>query len=459
MLQIYNTLTRQKELFKPINANKIGLYVCGITVYDYCHLGHARTYVAFDIIIRYLQTLGYAVNYIRNITDIDDKIINRAKQNNEPFTQLTARFIQAMHEDFTALNILPATAEPRATDYIDAMISLIKTLIAKNLAYVGDNGDVYYSVAKFTNYGCLAHQDLEKLQSGSRVAVSDAKQEPLDFVLWKLSNADEPAWQSPWGMGRPGWHIECSAMALKCLGNTFDLHGGGFDLTFPHHENEIAQSEGATGEKFVNHWLHVGFLQIDKEKMSKSLGNFSTIREVLAQWPAEVLRYFLTSSHYRGPLNYSLSALENAKAALSRLYIAIRGFKAVDLPENASYQTRFYAAMNDDFNTAEALAVLFDLAREINRLRTENELAAASHAALLRKLANILGLLNNDPEHFLQQVDASIDKNAIESLIEQRNAARKAKDWAQADFFRKQLTDLGIVIEDSVQGTTWRKLD
>lgn len=458
MLKIYNTLSRQKEPFQSMVPGKVNLYVCGVTVYDYCHLGHARAYVAFDVINRYLQASGYEVNYIRNITDIDDKIIQRAAQNQEDYTALTARFINAMHEDFSALNILAPNAEPRATGYIQEMIELIHQLLQKGYAYVGGNGDVYYSVAKFPSYGCLAHQDLDKLQAGSRVTVAEAKQAALDFVLWKLSTASEPGWNSPWGRGRPGWHIECSAMSLKCLGETFDIHGGGFDLTFPHHENEIAQSEAATGKRFVNTWMHVGFLQIDKEKMSKSLGNFFTIRDVLATWPSEVLRYFLISSHYRGPLNYSELALKNAEAALTRLYTAIRGLShSTEIPTDTVYEEQFYKAMDDDFNTAEALAVLFELAREINRLKTHDEKTAIQYASLMRKLAGILGILNEDAEGFLKQ-DATADQQIIESLIAERNNARANKDWATADKVRQQLTDMGIVLEDSAQGTLWRKI-
>ncbi len=456
MLKIYNTATRQKEVFKPLIPGKVSLYVCGMTVYDYCHLGHARTQIAFDVVYRYLQSLDYDINYILNITDIDDKIIQRAEQNQESYTQLTERFIQAMHEDLTALNILAPRQEPRATESIADIIILIQTLVDKGVAYVSANGDVYYAVAKFPHYGCLGHQDLDKLRAGARVAVADAKRDPLDFVLWKLAKEHEPAWDSPWGAGRPGWHIECSAMSLKCLGAPFDIHGGGFDLTFPHHENELAQSEAATGKKFVNTWMHVGFLQVAKEKMSKSLGNFFTIREVLNDWPAEILRYFLISSHYRGPLNYSVAALENAKAALTRLYTALRGLPEVEPIRDTAYQAQFKRAMDDDFNTPEALACLFDLVREINRLRVEDVTLAAAHAALLRQLGGILGLLTQQPETFLQHYQQAMRPSDIDALIAQRTQARQNKDWATADQLRQQLSALGIILEDGAQGTTWR---
>lgn len=458
MLKIYNTLTRQKEVFKPLKSGKVGLYVCGVTVYDYCHLGHARAYIAFDFIHRYLKASGYEVNYIRNITDIDDKIIARAEQLHEPFDKLAERYTAAMHEDFAALNILPPTQEPRATEFIAEMIQLIQILLDKGFAYIAANGDVYYAVTKFPQYGCLAHQDLDKLQAGSRIAVADVKQNPLDFVLWKLAKDNEPAWDSPWGKGRPGWHIECSAMSLQCLGANFDIHGGGFDLTFPHHENEIAQSEAATGEKFVNTWMHVGFLQIDKEKMSKSLNNFFTIREVLAAWPAEVLRYFMIASHYRGPLNYSIEGLENAHAALTRLYTALRGLPEAAPAANSPYLTQFNAAMDDDFNTPEALAVLFELAREINRLREHDLTQAAAHGALLRHLGGIMGILSLSPDTFLQQGNSS-DAEQIEQLIRERNFARSNKDWNTADKIRQQLSEMGIILEDNAQGTTWRKIN
>jgi cysteinyl-tRNA synthetase len=465
MLQIYNTLTKQKENFQPLVPGQIGLYVCGMTVYDYCHIGHARVLVSFDVVTRYLRSRGYDVTYIRNVTDIDDKIIQRAQKNNESVPELTARFIAAMHEDTELLGVLPPTKEPKATNHILEMVLLIQTLIDKGYAYVASNGDVYYAVHQFKKYGCLAHQDPDQLRSGARVAVVDIKKDPLDFVLWKLAKPGEPTWDSPWGKGRPGWHIECSAMSMDCLGQHFDIHGGGFDLIFPHHENEIAQSEAATEKQFVNTWMHVGFLQIDKEKMSKSLGNFFTIRDVLAQWPAEVVRYFLMSGHYRSPLNYSTDALENAHAALTRFYTSLRGLPTTDvILEDTDYEKRFSAAMDDDFNMPDALAVLFDVVREINRQRDLNDIATASKlGGLLRRLSGILGLLNQDPEAFLQLTvgapisAATMTPADIELAINARLQARQNKNWAEADRIRDELLNQGIVLEDSSQGTIWRR--
>ncbi len=466
MLQIYNTLTKRKEEFVPIQQGKIGIYVCGITVYDYCHIGHARLFAAFDVIVRYLRASGYDVNYVRNITDIDDKIINRAHQNKESFTDLTERFINAFHEDLDTLNILRADNEPRATAYMYEMISLIQKLIDKGIAYVGSNGDVYYAVNKFPQYGELAHQDVDKLRSGARVAITEAKEDPLDFVLWKLAKPGEPHWNSPWGEGRPGWHIECSAMSIKCLGEHFDIHGGGFDLVFPHHQNEIAQSEGATDHQFVNTWMHVGFVTVNKEKMSKSLGNFFTIRDVIKQYPPEVIRYFLIGSHYRSPLNYSTELLDNAKSALERLYLTLRGFEITDVkPGDNSiaqpFKDRFNDAMNDDFNTPIAIAVLFDMVREINRLRTENSVDANILAHELKNLAGILGILQQSPDEFLQDgINISEPKEfeqQINDLIIARNQARADKNWKLADELRDQLAQLGIIIEDGATGTTWRR--
>ncbi|MFU8797444.1 MAG: cysteine--tRNA ligase [Gammaproteobacteria bacterium] len=467
MLQIYNTLTKQKESFKPLAAGQVGLYVCGMTVYDYCHLGHARVLVTFDVITRYMRSIGYKINYIRNITDIDDKIIQRAHENQESVSELTARFIAAMHEDEKKLGILPPSQQPRATDNIPAMLELIQTLLNKKHAYIADNGDVYYAVHQFTSYGCLGHLDIENLRSGARVAVSETKKDPLDFVLWKLAKPGEPTWDSPWGKGRPGWHIECSAMSMTTLGQTFDIHGGGFDLIFPHHENEIAQSEGASGKTFVKTWMHVGFLQMDKEKMSKSLGNFFTIRDVLAKWPAEIVRYFLLSGHYRSPLNYSEAALENAHAALTRFYTALRGLPMKEVPDPhvmncvpTHYEQRFHHAMDDDFNTPDALAVLFDLAREINRHRDP------ILGALLRKLGGILGLLNQDPELFLQTTVGVADfakasaliSTEIEKFIQTRFIARQNKNWVESDRIRDELLQQGIILEDTSEGTTWRRV-
>ncbi len=468
MLQIYNTLTHQKELFKPINEGKVNIYVCGMTVYDYCHLGHARSLVAFDVVTRYLRAQGYDVTYVRNITDVDDKIIARANANAEPIDNLTERFIAAMHEDEVRLGILPPDHEPRATQSMAEIIKMIQALIENDYAYPAENGDVYFRVKKFADYGKLAHKNIDELLIGARVDITDVKQEPLDFVLWKAAKPDEPYWDSPWGQGRPGWHIECSAMSTTQLGNHFDIHGGGADLQFPHHENEIAQSQGASGEQFVNTWMHVGFLRINSQKMSKSLGNFFTIRDVLDKYPAEIVRYFLLSSHYRSPLDFSDQALDNARAALQRFYTCLRGL-TVPAVDDAAHQfaqefvTRFFDVMNDDFNTPEALAVLFDMVSTINRLRTEGEDAKALQlAAVLCEQAGILGLLEQDPEAFLQTgagVEvAEIDKAEIEQLIAARKQARKDKDWAQADRIRDDLHAKGIELEDGPDGTIWRRV-
>jgi len=460
-LHIHNSLTGKKEPLIPIAPGKIGMYVCGMTVYDYCHLGHARVMVVFDVVARYLRTLGYNVTYVRNITDIDDKIIKRAAENNEPIDVLTQRFIDAMHEDERALGVLPPDIEPRATDSIDGIVKLVQTLIEKGYAYHANNGDVYYDVSRFEHYGALSGKRLEDLRAGSRVDVDEAKDDPLDFVLWKSAKPGEPSWPSPWGNGRPGWHIECSAMSCHSLGEHFDIHGGGMDLKFPHHENEIAQSEAATGHKFVNVWMHNGFVQVDNEKMSKSLGNFFTVRDVLKHYKPEVVRYFILSSHYRGPLHYSTEHLNNAKAALERFYMALRGFNAEAVGEapEAGYEQRFNAAMDDDFNTAEALAVLFDLVREINRLRIEDPVQAARLAATLRNTAAVLGLLQSDPEAFLKETGTVTGLVAaeIERLILQRNAARFNKDWKESDRIRDWLKDQGILLEDGAAGTTWRR--
>lgn len=460
MLYIYNTLTRQKELFKPIVPGKASMYVCGMTVYDYCHIGHGRLFVVYDVVARYLRSQGYQVTYVRNITDIDDKIIKRANENGEPYTAVVERFVQATHEDERALSVLPQDFEPRATQYIEQIIAMTQTLLDKGYAYVADNGDVYYHVKHFADYGQLAHQNLEKLRAGARVEVTDAKRDPLDFVLWKLSKPNEPQWDSPWGKGRPGWHIECSAMALQLLGQNFDIHGGGADLIFPHHQNELAQSEAVTGTKFVNYWMHLGMVQVNREKMSKSLGNFFTIRDVLAKYPAEVLRYFMIASHYRSPVNYSLENLDSARAALERLYTTLRGLAVADATPAADqeYSKRFNQAMNDDFNTPEALAVMFDLAREINRLRDENLMEDATRlGAQLKKLGEILGILTQDPELFLKAGSSEQDIEYIEKLIEARNIARKNKNWTESDRLRNELAQMGIILEDSPQGTLWRR--
>jgi cysteinyl-tRNA synthetase len=462
MLTIYNTLTRQKETFTPIEPGKARMYVCGMTVYDYCHLGHARVMVVFDIVARYLRHLGYDVTYVRNVTDIDDKIIKRANDNGEPYTALTERFIDAMHADERALGVLPPDVEPRATRSIADMLSMIQTLIDRGYAYVGGNGDVFYAVAKFQGYGQLSGKNLDDLRAGERVDVDEAKRDPLDFVLWKMAKPGEPYWESPWGQGRPGWHIECSAMSTCCLGNHFDIHGGGMDLQFPHHENEIAQSEGATGEKFVNLWMHNGFVRVNEEKMSKSLGNFFTVREILGRYRPEAVRFFILNSHYRSPLNYCDENLDEANAALTRLYTALRGLDlAGQGADGTAYRARFDAAMNDDFNTPEAIAVLFELAREVNKARADKPEEAAGLAAVLKDLAGVLGLLETDPEEFLKGGVADqaegLGAEAIEALIQQRLDARKNKNWAEADRIRNELKEQGIVLEDGAGGTTWRR--
>ncbi len=457
MLQIYNTLTRQKETFKPIYPNKVGIYVCGVTVYDYCHIGHARTYMSVDVIIRYLRWHGYEVNHVRNITDIDDKIIKRANDNHEDFNAVTQRFIKAMHEDFAALGLTLSDHEPRATDYIPQMNTLIEKIIANGHAYVATNGDVYFDVRSFKEYGCLSHHDIEQLESGARVEISDVKHDPLDFVLWKLAKPGEPSWDSPWGKGRPGWHIECSTMSMHLLGEHFDMHAGGRDLIFPHHENEVAQSQAATKNKFVNMWLHAGFLQIEKEKMSKSLGNFITIRDALRDHEPEVLRFFLISSQYRSPLIYAADALYQAKQSLERFYAALRFLPPAEPIIHTQFEKQFIAAMDDDFNTPIALSVLFDLAHEIQRLRQNNIASAAQHGALLKSLGSVLGILQTDPELFFQAGNR-VDANKIEALIADREQARKQKNWAEADRIRHELTAMHIAIEDGPQGTTWKVL-
>ncbi len=458
-LKIYNTLSRKKETFQPIEAGKIRMYVCGMTVYDYCHLGHARVLVAFDVITRYLRSLEYDVHYVRNITDVDDKIINRAAENDESCERLTERFIAAMHEDEARLGVLSPTEEPRATAHMGDIIELVGTLIDKGFAYLAENGDVYYRVAKFENYGRLSNRSLEDMQAGARIEVNDSKENPFDFVLWKAAKAGEVSWPSPWGPGRPGWHIECSAMSKCCLGDTFDIHGGGPDLPFPHHENEIAQSEAANGVTFVNTWMHAGAVRVNKEKMSKSLGNFFTIREILDKYDPEVVRYFLTCGHYRSQIDYSEESLKEARGALDRFYHALRGIAVVAEGElNNDFDARFEAAMNDDFNTAGAIAVLFDLAREINRVGKEDPDMAARLAAQLRRLAAVLGLLQQDPETYLKGGDDQGPSVAeIEALIQQRAEAKKNRDFASADQIREQLKAQGIVLDDSREGTSWRR--
>ena len=458
MLKIYNSLAKCKQNFVPLTANKVKLYVCGMTVYDYCHLGHARVMVVFDMIVRWFRESGYDVTYVRNITDIDDKIIIRAQENQETIETLTGRFIRAMNEDSSALGVLPPSFEPRATQYIESMISMIQILIEKDFAYAAANGDVFYAVDKFPDYGKLSGKVAANLNAGERVAVNPHKRNPLDFVLWKAVKANEPSWTAPWGKGRPGWHIECSAMCENYLGEHFDIHGGGQDLQFPHHENEIAQSEAAHDTPFVNYWMHNGFVRVDNEKMSKSLGNFFTVREILANYQPEVVRFFILRAHYRSPLNYSDSHLEDAKHALDRLYTALKGNIVTNEPKldwNNIHAQRFMGAMNDDFNTPEAIAVLFDLANETNKKSLKQG------ADLLKGLGGILGLLQQDPQQYFQD-DASLGDSAytseqIEDLIQERVTARKEGDYARADEIRKDLFNAGVVLEDNPQGTGWRR--
>ena len=467
MLNIYNSLTRKKENFTPITPGQVRMYVCGMTVYDYCHLGHARVMVVFDMVARYLRARGNKVTYIRNITDIDDKIIKRAQENGEDFNALTERFISAMNEDAAALGVIPPDQEPRATVHMPQIRDMITRLVERDYAYAAKNRDVYYRVRKFEPYGALSGKSLDELKIGARVEVDEDKDDPLDFVLWKAAKPGEPQWESSWGPGRPGWHIECSAMSTACLGSHFDIHGGGMDLKFPHHENEIAQSEAATGEKFVNTWMHVGFVRLDQEKMSKSLGNFFTVREVLKKYEPEVVRYFILGSHYRSPLDYSDENLQGAKAALTRLYLALK-----DLPPAqegtavAAYEEKFQAAMDDDFNTPGALAVLFELARDINKHRELEPAAAkagdssvaASLGAGLRRLGGILGLLQLDPQAFLRGgAGGGLTDAQIEALIARRTEARKNKNWAESDRLRDELKGQGVILEDTAGRTSWRR--
>ncbi len=458
MLMIHNSLSREKQPFRPIEAGKVRMYVCGMTVYDYCHLGHARVMVVFDMVARWLRASAYDVTYVRNITDIDDKIIRRAGENGESIRALTDRFVAAMHEDAAKLGVLPPDHEPRATEHVEGMLGMIGQLETRGLAYVADNADVCYAVRKFAPYGRLSGKTLDELRAGERVDVADGKRDPLDFVLWKRAKDDDPRdarWASPWGEGRPGWHIECSAMGSALLGKQFDIHGGGQDLQFPHHENEIAQSEGAHDCQYVNYWMHNGFVRVDNEKMSKSLGNFFTIREVLKQYDAEVVRFFILRAHYRSPLNYSDAHLDDARTALTRLYTALKhapeATEAVDW--TGDFALRFRAAMDDDFNTAEAMAVLFDMAAEVNR--TES----APLASQLTALGNVLGLLERSATSFLQgggDVNG-LEEAAIEAAIAERVAAKQAKDYAAADRIRAELQAAGVVLEDTAAGTLWRR--
>jgi cysteinyl-tRNA synthetase len=459
MLHIYNSLTRKKEVFTPIEPGKVRMYVCGMTVYDFCHLGHARVLVVFDTVVRYMRYSGLDVTYVRNITDVDDKIINRANENGEGIAELTQRYIDAMHEDTAALGVLPPSEEPRATASMAEIIDMVQKLVDKGHAYLADNGDVYYDVSTFENYGQLSGKQLDDLRAGERVAVDENKDDPLDFVLWKAAKPGEPSWDSPWGQGRPGWHIECSAMSTCCLGNHFDIHGGGQDLQFPHHENEIAQSEAATGEHFVNLWMHNGFVRINDEKMSKSLGNFFTVREILKQYQGEEIRYFVLASHYRSPLNFSDQLLDAARAALTRLYNSLRAIElAADVAGEDEYTVRFENAMNDDFNTPEAIAVLFEIANHVNRARDEGNNEEASRlAAILKKLSNVLGLLEADPDSYLQGGADAGDNDRVEALIQQRLEARAARNWAEADRIRDELHAMGIELEDKDGKTSWRR--
>ena len=460
MLNIYNSLNNRKEPFTPIVPGQVRMYVCGMTVYDYCHIGHARVLVVFDVVYRFLKHLGFEVTYVRNITDIDDKIINRANEVKEDFHALTQRFIDAMHEDADALGVLRPDQEPRATDHIESILAMIRSLLDKKYAYQAENGDVYFSVSKFESYGQLSGKKIDELRAGERVDVDLGKNDPLDFVLWKSAKPGEPSWPSPYGDGRPGWHIECSAMSTQMLGNHFDIHGGGQDLQFPHHENEIAQSEGCTGETFVNYWMHNGFVRVNEEKMSKSLGYFFTLREVMKDYKAEEIRYFILGSHYRSPLNYSEEQLINARSGLQRLYGAVLNTEPADVPQDSKYKQQFEQALCDDFNTANAMGVLFDLARDINREKSANSESANSLASLLKYLAGIIGLLQDNAETYLKsQVSGAkgLADELIEEMIQQRLDARKNKNWGEADRIRDKLVDAGISIEDGADGTRWRR--
>lgn len=473
-LTIFDSMSSQKRPFVPMQSGKVGMYVCGMTVYDYCHVGHARVMVSFDIVVRWLRKLGYEVNYIRNITDIDDKIIARAAENNEDISELTERFITAMHDDERVLGCAKPDQEPRATDHIEDMQQMIGTLIDSSYAYPATNGDVYYAVEKFDGYGKLSGRKLEDMQAGSRVEVESQKHNPFDFVLWKAAKPNEPQWSSPWGQGRPGWHIECSAMSTKCLGNTFDIHGGGHDLQFPHHENEIAQSEATTGCEYARNWMHVGFINVDGEKMSKSLGNFFTIRDVVANYHPETVRYFLLSSHYRSQVNFSDTALDEAHNGLSRLYQAIKSAEQacgdiilseadIDNAYLSDAGQAFTTAMNDDFNTSQATSVLFGLAREINKALKANDVESArQHAINLKALSQVLNILQLPPQSFLQAVigdesSEGMSDDDIDALIAERNLAKSEKNFARADEIRAQLKEAGIELEDSRAGTTWRR--
>ena len=464
MLQIYNTLTRQKEIFKPIHPGKISMYVCGITVYDYCHIGHARTSIAFDVVARFLRSQGWDLNYVHNITDIDDKIIRRANESGKQYDQLTQYFIDVMHEDEKSLGILPPTIEPRATEFIGPIVEIVETLIQKGNAYPASNGDVYYRVNSFKEYGKLSNKNIDELMAGARIEVDEIKEDARDFVLWKAAKPGEPSWSSPWGEGRPGWHIECSAMAKKCCGDRVDIHGGGADLQFPHHENEIAQSEAANGHGYVNYWMHAAPLRVDGVKMSKSLNNFFTIRDVLEKYHPEVVRFFLISSHYRSPINYSEDNLIEARAGIERFYTALRDFAHIEPTDLAKmqgseYYKNFVEAMNDDFNTRVALAVMYDLVRDLNTAAKSDVNLAEKLVGELKAMAGILGILQCNPTEFLQSGSSNqISAEAVEQLVADRIQAKKDKNYARADEIRKELIAAGILIEDAKDGTTkWRR--
>ncbi len=453
MIKLYNSLTKSKEIFSPIEKEKVKMYVCGMTVYDLCHLGHARVLVVFDLINRWFMAHGYDVTYVRNITDIDDKIIARANEQKVSIGELTEKYIDEMNQDISALNVLNPSYEPRATQHIDGMIKMISNLIDKGFAYQADNNDVYYSVEKFKGYGKLSGKSLKELKAGNRVEIDHAKENSFDFVLWKSAKTNEPSWDSPWGKGRPGWHIECSVMSNQILGQHFDIHGGGQDLQFPHHENEIAQSEAANDCQMANYWIHNGFVKVDDEKMSKSLGNFFTIRSILEHYDAEVVRFFILKAHYRSPLNYSDKHLEDAKIGLTKLYLTIRDFKGELISKidwNQPYANKFKQALDDDFNSSEAISILFELANEINKTNSSELLI------LLKSLAQILGLLSKDPEHFLQGKNSKDDVD-IELMIKKRNDAKKNKNFQEADDIRANLLEKGILLEDTPEGTIWRK--
>jgi len=459
LFSLYNTLTQRKEEFVPMEPGKVRIYVCGLTTYDYSHLGHARMLIAFDVIVRHLRARGMDVTYVRNITDIDDKILNRAKENGELFSDLTARFIKAMHEDEAALGIARPDQEPRATGHIEQIIDMIKVLVEKDCAYRATNGDVYFAVDQYADYGKLSKKKLDELLDGARIEIGELKKDPRDFVLWKSSPDDGVGWDSPWGYGRPGWHIECSAMSTSAFGNTFDIHGGGSDLMFPHHENEIAQSEAATGCKFAHYWMHNGPLRVDDEKMSKSIGNFFTIRDVLKHHHAEVVRHLMVASHYRSPINYSEDNLQQSASVLESFYHALKGLdiSSAKTLANSSYEKAFMSAMDDDFNTPQAISVLFDIVRELNKQRGQDDARAAQLGGLLVRLGATLGLLQCEPEAFLRwSADTEVDAAEIDELIVARERARAEKDWKTADEIRDKLTAMKVVVEDGSGGSNWR---